>query len=176
MRSLAAEFLSSVTSRFREYKALGDKTFAQLTEQDFHQQPNEVSNSIAVIVKHLHGNMKSRWTAFLNDDGEKPWRQRDAEFETGTETKEEILAMWEEGWSVLFSALENLSEEDLLKTVAIRTKPLGVVDAVNRQLAHYSYHVGQIVYLGRWSRREDWQSLSIPKNASDAYNAALRKA
>lgn len=174
--SLASEFLSSAIKRFREEKALGDKTFAQLSEEHFHAQPNEASNSIVVIVQHMHGNMLSRWTNFLTEDGEKPWRKRDEEFNPQQSTKEQVLQLWEEGWKVFFDAVESLKEEDLLKTVTIRSQPLTVVDAINRQLAHYSYHVGQIVYLGRWLKNGDWQSLSIPKGGSDAYKKNLEEA
>lgn len=173
--SLNAEYLSSVIKRFGEYKALGEKTFAQLTDAQLLQQPNEASNSIAVIVQHLHGNMLSRWTAFLTEDGEKPWRERDAEFETQSLGKEALLRLWEEGWEALFAALQSLDEDDLTKTITIRSQPLAVVDAINRQLAHYSYHVGQIVYLGRWLKNADWQSLSVAKGASKTFNDEFQK-
>jgi hypothetical protein len=170
---VASEFLASVIKRFKEYKSLGEKTFAQLNAEDLLYQPNEASNSIAVIVQHLHGNMCSRWTNFLTEDGEKSWRQREAEFEVRSFTKEQLLQLWEEGWAVVLQALESLQEDDLLKPVTIRSQPLGVIDAINRQLAHYSYHVGQIVYIGRWLKNEQWQSLSIPKGGSAAYNQQL---
>jgi hypothetical protein len=173
--NLATEFLSSVSKRFKEEKALGDKTFAQLNEVQLHQQPNEASNSIAVIVQHLHGNMLSRWTNFLTEDGEKSWRKRDDEFEVHSLSKEQILQQWEEGWKVLLDTLQSLKEDDLVKTVTIRTQPLTVVDAINRQLAHYSYHVGQIVYLGRWMKDSEWQSLSIPKGASTSFNQKMQE-
>lgn len=175
MTNLGAEFLSSAVKRFREEKTLGDKTLAVLNEEELQRQPNDASNSVAVIVQHLHGNMLSRWTNFLTEDGEKSWRKRDDEFETKTISKEAVLAIWEEGWKVLLDTLESLTDNDLLKTITIRTQPLLVVDAINRQLAHYSYHVGQIVYLGRWIRDDQWQSLSIPKGRSSAYNNELRK-
>ena len=171
--SLATAFLSSAIKRFNEYKGLGEKTFAQLNDEQMLRQPNEASNSIAVIIQHLHGNMLSRWTNFLTEDGEKSWRQRDAEFEVHALSKEQLIQLWEEGWKVLLETLQSLTEEDLLKTVTIRSQPLIVIDAVNRQLAHYSYHVGQIVYLGRWFKDTAWQSLSIPKGGSAAYTKAL---
>lgn len=174
--SLATEYLSSVIKRFREYKYLGDKTFAQLNDEQLLAQPNEASNSIAIIVQHLHGNMLSRWTNFLTEDGEKFWRRRDGEFEAQDITRDKLLELWEEGWQVLFGVLQSLKEEDLLRTITIRSQPLIVVDAINRQLAHYSYHVGQIVYLGRWLKNNNWQSLSIPKGGSQAFNNELRKA
>ncbi|RYF45983.1 MAG: DUF1572 domain-containing protein, partial [Cytophagaceae bacterium] len=139
-------FLESARSRFAGQKALGDKTLAQLEGNGLHWKPNDSCNSIAQIVKHLHGNMLSRWTNFLTEDGEKEWRQRDAEFESGNETAEEILELWESGWAVLLETLDGLSAADLGRTVTIRTEPLSVTDAIVRQLTHYSYHVGQIVF------------------------------
>lgn len=173
--NLATEFLSSCIKRFKEYKALGDKTFAQLSDDDLRRQPNEASNSIGIIMQHMHGNMVSRWTNFLTEDGEKDWRKRDEEFEAQSLSKEQLLALWEEGWKVLLDTLQALTEDDLLKTITIRSQPLIVVDAINRQLAHYSYHVGQIVHLGRWMKNGEWQSLSIPKGGSKAYNEQLQK-
>ncbi len=164
--TIGKEFLSSAIKRFKEYKTLGDKTFAQLQEEDFFFQPNTASNSIAVTMQHLHGNMLSRWTNFLTEDGEKPWRKRDDEFENLSFTKEQLLEKWEEGWNQFLTTLESLEENDLLKTVTIRQQPLLVIDAINRQMAHYSYHVGQIVYLGRWRKGGNWESLSIPKKST----------
>lgn len=169
-------FLSSAIKRFNEYKALGEKTFAQMEEAHMHYQPNEASNSIAVIMQHLHGNMLSRWTNFLTEDGEKSWRQRDEEFKNQHLSKEELMRLWNEGWKVFLQSLESLQEDDLVKTVTIRSQPLSVVDAINRQMAHYSYHVGQIVYIGRWLKNESWQSLSVPKGSSEAYHHQLKKA
>lgn len=174
--TIATTFLASVRNRLREYKVLGEKTFAQLAEDDLHKKPNEASTNLAIIVQHLHGNMLSRWTNFLTEDGEKPWRKRDAEFEDQHLTKEELLKRWEEGWTVFLNTLESLREEDLLATITIRSQPLTVLDAINRQMAHYSYHVGQIVYLGRWMKDADWQSLSIPVGASEAYHRQLKGA
>lgn len=173
--SVGTDFLRFALKRFRDIKSLGDKTFAQLSEDELNLQPNESSNSIAVIVQHLHGNMLSRWTAFLTEDGEKPWRKRDAEFEEHRVSKEQLLQLWEEGWRVFLAVLESLNEEDLLKTVSIRQQPLAVTDAILRQLGHYGYHVGQIVYLGRWVRKAEWQSLSIPRGGSAAYNESPKK-
>jgi hypothetical protein len=167
---LEKTYLDSVIKRFKEYRQLGEKTFAQLNAQEMHFQPNEASNSIAVIIQHLHGNMLSRWTNFLTEDGEKDWRQRDDEFEVHSFTKEELIERWNRGWEVFLETLESLTGNDLLSTITIRSQPLIVVDAINRQLAHYSYHVGQIVYLGRWIKQTDWKSLSIPKGSSIQYN------
>lgn len=168
-------FLQSALQKFRDYKALGDKTFQQLDEADFHFQPSNSTNSIAIIVQHMNGNMLSRWTNFLTEDGEKEWRQRDAEFEKQSLSKEELLQLWEEGWQVLLNALTALQPEDLLKTITIRHQPMSVVDAINRQLAHYSYHVGQIVLLGKWRRGDGWQSLSIAKNQSAQVNERMKQ-
>lgn len=168
-------FLESVIKRFKEYKALGDKTFEQLREADMLFQPNEASNSIAVIIQHLHGNMFSRWTGFLTEDGEKEWRNRDAEFEAYNFSKQQLLDRWNEGWTVFLHALESLKEEDLLKTITIRTQPLTVVDAINRQMGHYSYHVGQIVYIGKWIKSNEWKSLSIPKGTSQQFNRDMQQ-
>ena len=173
--NLANELLSSCIKRFKEYKGLGDKTMAQLSTEEMLMQPNEASNSIAIIIQHMHGNMVSRWTNFLTEDGEKAWRKRDEEFEAKALSKEKLVALWEEGWKVFLATLESLKEEDLLKTITIRSQPLIVVDAINRQLGHYSYHVGQIVYLGRWMKNKEWQSLSIPKGESEKYNNTLAK-
>jgi hypothetical protein len=175
LMNFAATFLDSVIKRFKEYKALGEKTFEQLSEQDMHMQPNAESNSIAIIIQHLYGNMLSRWTNFLTEDGEKDWRQRDDEFETHEFSKETLIQNWNEGWKVFLDTLESLKEDDLSKTITIRSQPLNVIDAINRQMAHYSYHVGQIVYLGRWTRANEWKSLSIPKNKSGAFNNEMKQ-
>lgn len=168
-------FLESVIKRFKEYKALGDKTFEQLNDADMLFQPNEASNSMAVIIQHLHGNMLSRWTGFLTEDGEKEWRHRDEEFETHNFSRQQLLEKWNEGWKVFLNALESLKEEDLLKTITIRTQSLTVVDAINRQMGHYSYHVGQIVYIGKWIKSNEWKSLSIPKGSSQQFNRDMQQ-
>jgi hypothetical protein len=168
-------FLESVIKRFKEYKALGDKTFEQLNEADMLFQSNEASNSIAVIIQHLHGNMLSRWTGFLTEDGEKEWRNRDEEFEAHNFSKQQLLDRWNEGWKVFLDALESLKEEDLLKTITIRTQPLTVVDAINRQMGHYGYHVGQIVYIAKWIKSNEWKSLSIPKGTSQQFNRDMQQ-
>lgn len=175
LKLLGDVFLDSAVKRFAEYKTLGDKTLAQLSHEQLHFQPSETANSIAIIIQHLHGNMLSRWTAFLTEDGEKPWRNRDAEFEAQAFSKEELMQLWSEGWAALFNALGSLTAHDLLKNITIRTQPLSVIDAINRQLVHYSGHVGQIVYIGKWLQGEHWQSLSIPKGASQSFNEQLKK-
>ena len=173
--SLAETFLSSYIKRSSYYKELADKTFAQLTEADFHYQPNEVSNSIAIIIQHLAGNMLSRFTNFLTEDGEKEWRNRDTEFEEQQLNKDALLQKWEEGWNCYLTAVKNLTADDLLKTITIRSEELSVVDALNRQLAHYPYHVGQIVYIGRMIKDNQWQSLSIPKGHSQQFNDQMQQ-
>ncbi|MFN4007666.1 MAG: DUF1572 family protein [Chitinophagaceae bacterium] len=155
-------FLADCIKRFEYYKSLGDKTFEQLTPDQFCYQPNEQSNSIAIIVQHLYGNMLSRWTNFLTEDGEKVWRQRDAEFEPMLTSKEDVISFWNEGWKIFLDALKTLTEADLQKTITIRNEPLLVYDAILRQLAHYPYHVGQIVYIAKLVTT-DFKSLSIPK-------------
>ncbi len=164
--AVADIFLESIVNRLADYKNLADKTFAQLNEEDFHFIAAEESNSIAVVIQHLHGNMMSRWTDFLSSDGEKEWRKRDAEFEEQRMNKNQLTALWEEGWKCVFDALRSLSGNDLEKTVHIRSETLSVVDAINRQLAHYSYHVGQIIFVGKMIKKKDWQNLSMPKNPS----------
>ena len=173
--NLATVFLSSAITRFNEEKRLGDKSIAQLSEKDMHWQANKASNSIAVIIQHMHGNMLSRWTNFLFEDGEKDWRMRDEEFEPSSLTKEELIAKWNEGWKTLFDTLESLWEDDLLRTIYIRNQPLKVVDAINRQLAHYSYHVGQIVFISKLLKNEEWKTLSIPRGESLAYTVSMNK-
>lgn len=164
-------FLNSTRKQFEYYKILGDKTFAQLEEQELFWQYNNESNSIAIIVKHLWGNMRSRWTNFLTSDGEKEWRNREAEFDADIKDKTELLAKWEEGWNCLFSALDSINLDNFNTTIYIRNQGHTIVEAVNRQLAHYAYHIGQIVYLGRMSKGVGWQSLSIPKGQSQEYNS-----
>lgn len=168
--SLGTEYLQTAIKRLRYYKKLGEETFDQLTDADFHFAPNETCNSIAVIIQHLSGNMLSRWTNFLTEDGEKEWRNRDDEFEEHHFSKQQLIELWEKGWSCFLDALTSLTEADLLKTVYIRQEPLSVTDAINRQLAHYPYHVGQILYIGKIIKDAAWKNLSIEKGKSEAYN------
>lgn len=171
--SLGNVFLESVIKRLASYKELGDKTFAQLSEDDFFYQPNEESNSIAIIIQHMAGNMLSRWTDFLTADGEKPWRSRDAEFNIRL-NYQQLLDIWEKGWNCCLQALEELTEDDLTKTIHIRGEALLAVDAINRQLAHYPYHVGQIIYIAKILKNENWQSLSIAKGKSAEFNEQMQ--
>jgi Protein of unknown function (DUF1572) len=168
---MTPDYLDSVKKQFAYYKMIGDKTFAQLSEEQLFWQYNEESNSIATIVKHLWGNMMSRWTDFLTSDGEKEGRNRDAEFENNIVSKQELLEYWEEGWACLMNALNSLKDSDLDKVIYIRNMGHTVLEAINRQLAHYPYHVGQIVFLGKMLCDNHWTSLSIPKGQSGEYNA-----
>jgi hypothetical protein len=168
--TMGTTFLQSTIKRLLYYKELADKTFVTLTEKDFHYQYNAESNSIAIIIQHIAGNMISRWTDFLTTDGEKEWRNRDIEFEKILLTKKDIIAFWEKGWDCCINALQSLTENDLLKTIHIRNEALIVVDAINRQLAHYPYHIGQIIYIAKMIKDSEWQSLSIPKKGSAQFN------
>lgn len=163
-------YLQSVKKQFSYYKALAEKTFAQLTEEQLFWQYNEESNSIAVIIKHLAGNMLSRWTDIFTTDGEKDWRNRDAEFENDFQSKAELMAFWDKGWNVFQTTLESLKDEDLEKIIYIRNQGHTVLEAINRQLAHYPYHVGQVVFIGKMICNQNWESLSIPRNTSADYN------
>ncbi len=164
-----ANFLKSILSLFRYYKSLGDKSIAQLSDEQLHHEPPG-SNSMAIIMKHLSGNMLSRWTDFLTSDGEKTWRNREQEFEDSFNNREELMAYWEKGWSCLFEALEGLKPNDLNRIIYIRNEGHTVVEAIHRQLAHYASHVGQLVYLAKMLKKDDWQSLSIPKGQSQSFN------
>jgi len=163
------EYLKAVISRFEEMKKLGDKTFQRLTDTDIHWQPNEESNSIAIIVKHVSGNMISRWTDFLTTDGEKPSRNRDVEFLDTISSIEELTTTWSKGWKSLFETLHSLKADDLLKNIYIRGEKHSVIEAIERQVAHYSYHVGQIVYIAKQLKRKEWDSLSISVGKSDEF-------
>jgi uncharacterized damage-inducible protein DinB len=162
--------LSSSLQLFRYYKSLGEKSMVQLSDDQLFQKVYNDANSIGNIVKHLWGNMLSRWTNFLSEDGEKSWRERDAEFEDTLTTRAQVMAKWEEGWGCLFDALEPLEESDKMRTVTIRGEAHSVEEAVMRQLAHYAYHVGQMVFIARNLKGDGWKSLSIPKGDSKSYN------
>lgn len=163
------EYLKVVLDRFKSVKDLGDKTINQLSEDDIHWHLNEASNSVAVIANHLGGNMVSRWSDFLVSDGEKSYRNRDQEFEDDISSKQEMIAVWEKGWNTLFATLNSLEDQDLLKSVYIRGESHTVLEAIERQMAHYAYHIGQIVYIGKQIKGENWESLSIPKGKSKEY-------
>lgn len=161
--------------RFSYYKELGDKTVEPLTEEQMFWTPNNESNSIAVIVKHIAGNMLSRWTNYLTEDGEKQWRDRDSEFVNSFKNKQEILDYWEKGWKCLFDALDQITAENINSTIFIRGENHTVLDAVLRQLAHYPYHVGQIIFIGKLLKSKNWESLSIARNQSESYNIEMLK-
>lgn len=162
-------FLKSCLSEAHRYKKLGDAVLERMTEDQLHFQQHVDGNSIAMLVHHLSENMRSRFTDFLTSDGEKNWRQRDAEFEPVIWSKAEIMDAWEAGWQVYLSVLQSLTEEELYKTVYIRSEPHSVWEALQRQQAHYPYHIGQMTLLGKWLLGEKWESLSIPKNQSATY-------
>jgi hypothetical protein len=164
-------YLESVKKQFLYYKMLGEKAMEQLEPEQLFISTNEDTNSIAVIVKHLSGNMLSRWTDFLTSDGEKEWRNRDDEFENTIETKEELFQLWNKGWYCLFNAINPLTDEQLTTIIYIRNEGHTVIEAINRQLAHYPYHIGQIVFYAKMLKNTNWDSLSIPKNKSNSYNA-----
>ncbi len=167
---MEANYLQSVSNQFHYYKQLGEKTFAQLNDEQICWQYNNDTNSIAIIVQHLAGNMLSRWTDFLTTDGEKPRRNRDVEFENILNSKAAVIEYWNKGWSCLLNTLNQLSVYDLQKEIFIRNQGHTVIEAINRQLAHYSYHVGQILFIGKMLCGQHWKSLSIPKGNSETYN------
>jgi hypothetical protein len=168
--NIGQEYLSTVIKRVKYYKDLGEKTFAQLDDKDFHWQPSSESNSIAVIIQHVSGNMLSRWTNFLTEDGEKGWRDRDDEFGVHSFSRQKLIEIWNKGWDCFLNTLDSLKADDLLQTIYIRKESMTAIDAINRQLAHYPYHIGQIVYIGRMIKNENWKNLSIPKGTSQQYN------
>lgn len=163
-------YLNSVIKQFEYYKNLGDKTFEQLRFEELQQEFAEDSNSVSIIVKHIVGNMLSRWTNFLTKDGEKEWRLRDEEFQDTFKSKTELLAAWDKGWDCLFEAIKPLNKQHLESIIYIRNQGHTVTEALNRQLAHYAYHIGQIVFLGKLLKGSQWDSLSIPKGQSKTYN------
>lgn len=166
-----ASFLESAKKQFLYYKMLGEKAINQLEDEQLFISLNEETNSIAQIVKHLSGNMLSRWTDFLTLDGEKEWRDRDGEFVDTYQSKEELLENWNIGWDCLFNAINPLQPEQLSDIIYIRNEGHSVVEAINRQLAHYAYHVGQIVFYAKLLKKTEWESLSIPRNKSGDYNS-----
>ena len=176
---LSSHYLDEVRRQFRGHKRLAEGAIAQLKDEELFTALDAESNSIAIVIKHLAGNMRSRFTDFLTTDGEKPDRHRDQEFEMNSgATRAEVMRWWEEGWARVFSAVEALNPEDLMRTVTIRGEPHSVLQALNRQVAHYAYHVGQIVFLAKHFRSAEWKSLSVPRGKSEEFNvqtAAKRK-
>lgn len=166
----STSYIEDSLSLFRYYKKLGEGAIEQVTDEQLFAALDPEMNSIAIIVKHIAGNMRSRWTDFLTSDGEKPDRHRDTEFEQPPATRAELMRLWDDGWGRVFEALEPLSDSDLERTVAIRGEPHSVMQAINRQIAHYSYHVGQIVFLAKHLNASGWKSLSVPRNKSAEFN------
>jgi hypothetical protein len=176
MTDLAAHYLEEARRQFRGHKRMGEGAMAQLRDEEFFATLDLESNSVAILVKHLAGNMRSRFTDFLTTDGEKPDRFRDQEFElTSATTREEVMKWWEEGWSRVFAAIDTLKPEDVTRTVTIRGEPHSVLQAINRQIAHYAQHIGQIVFLAKHLRASDWKTLSIPRGQSEDYKRVVPK-
>ncbi|MDI1243349.1 MAG: DUF1572 family protein [bacterium] len=173
MKNFYQDYLADALQSFRNYKKLADMTVNQVSDEEFFAVIDTESNSIGVIVKHLAGNLHSRWKDFLTADGEKPERNRDSEFEIIADTRESLMEYWESGWETLFDAIEALTETDFSKTITIRGEPHTVVEAINRQLTHYSYHIGQIVFLAKHLKSANWKTLSVPRNRSAEYNQHL---
>jgi hypothetical protein len=167
---MQSNYLESAKKQFEYYKTLGEKTFDQLNEEQLFWKYNEESNSIATIVKHMTGNMLSRWTDFLTTDGEKEARNREAEFENDLKDKQALMAIWNKGWDCLFNALNSINESNFNTTIYIRNQGHTITDAINRQLAHYPYHIGQIIFIGKMVMDSKWTSLSIPRGNSKQYN------
>jgi uncharacterized damage-inducible protein DinB len=166
-------YLSDAIESFRSYKQMAEKAMAQISDEEFFRSIDEEANSVAVIVKHMAGNLRSRWTDFLTSDGEKPDRRRDTEFEMINDTRESLMQFWEAGWQTLFGSIEPLTAEDFGRFVTIRGEPHTICEALNRQMTHYAYHVGQIVLLSKHFRSSDWKTLSVPKNKSAEFNQFL---
>ena len=167
------ELIDSLQKRFHYYESVGIRAINQVPEDKLFWQYNEESNSIAIIVNHLHGNMLSRFTNFYTEDGEKPWRKRDAEFENNIHSKEELWQKWQEGWKIVFEVVDNLTPVKLNGEVTIRNEKHSVIDAINRQLTHYAYHIGEIVYIAKMICGKNWQSLTIPKGKSEEFNRKM---
>lgn len=173
---LGKRYLGDVNKRFHDLKRLGDNALAQVSDSDFFRVLDPESNSIAIILKHVAGNMKSRWSDLFVSDGEKSDRDRDAEFVTADDDdRASIVASWESGWALLFSVVGHLEEDQLMDTVTVRGEPHLVVEAINRQLTHYAYHVGQLVFLAKHFASVRWESLSVPRGASKKFNGELRR-
>jgi hypothetical protein len=176
MTDLAAHYLDEIRRQLRGHKRMAESAIAQLDDADLFTIIDSESNSVAILVKHIAGNARSRFTDFLTSDGEKPDRFRDREFEvSAATTREEVMRWWEEGWSCVFSTLESLEPEDLMRTVTIRQEPHTVLQALNRALAHYAQHIGQIVFLAKHLRSEEWKTLSIPRGKSEEYKTGNPK-
>jgi hypothetical protein len=170
----STSYIADSTALFLYYKGLGERAIQQLTDAELFEALDSEGNSVAVIVKHIAGNMRSRWTDFLTTDGEKPDRNRDTEFEPDvTNSRDQLMARWEAGWKILFDALAPLSDDQLATKVFIRSEPHSVTQAINRQIAHYAYHVGQIVFLAKHFRASEWKTLSVPRGKSVEFTKAV---
>jgi hypothetical protein len=173
MKEIIRNYHSDALQSFRNYKKMAERAIDQISDEEFFRVIDAEANSIAVIVKHIAGNQISRWTGFLTSDGEKPDRFRDTEFELIDDTRDSLMQFWETGWQTLFDAIEPLTDDDFSLTVTIRGEPHTVVEAINRQLTHYAYHIGQIVLLAKHYRSRDWKTLSVPRNRSAEFNQFL---
>lgn len=173
MEGLWSNYLADSVRSFRNYKKLAERAFEQVSDEEFSRSLDEEGNSIAVIVKHIAGNARSRWRDLFTSDGEKADRNRDTEFEMIGDTRASLMEFWETGWQTLFDAIGPLTDDDFSKTITIRGEPHSVVEAINRQLTHYAYHVGQIVFLAKHLKSTEWKTLSVPKNRSADFNRFL---
>jgi hypothetical protein len=173
MTSIVENYLADALLSFRNYKKLAERAIEQVSDEEFFVQIDPESNSIAIIVKHIAGNARSRWRDFLTSDGEKPDRNRDTEFELIRDTRESLMQFWQSGWQTLFDNIETLTEGDFSKTVTIRGEPHTVVEAINRQMTHYAMHVGQIVFLAKHLRSREWKTLSVPRGLQGSINSLL---
>jgi len=174
-KQIIENYLSDAIASFRNYKKLAEKAMEQVSDEEFFRLIDAESNSIAIVAKHIAGNLKSRWTDFLTSDGEKDFRNRDSEFVSENDTRKSLMEFWEEGWQTIFDALEPLTAKDFEKTITIRNQPHTICEAINRQLTHYSYHIGQITFLAKHFRSTEWQTLSVPKNKSLEFNAFMEE-
>ena len=170
MNSFEKNYLSIVIQQFKHFKTRAEEALQQLSDEDIHWKPNVESNNIAIIIQHISGNMNSRWMNFLTTDGEKHYRERDMEFIDRGETRENLMRYWEDGWNLLFDTLENLEANQLHQTVTLRQQPISVLQAIQTEIAHISYHLGQILFIGKQIKEKDWTILSIPKNGSKEFN------
>ncbi len=173
MKELIENYLSDSIVSFRNYKKLAERAIEQISDEEFFAAIDSEANSIALVVKHIAGNLHSRWTDFLTTDGEKEFRKRDTEFEVIGDTRDSLMESWESGWNVLFENIEPLTVDDLGRTITIRGEPHTIIEAINRQLTHYAYHVGQVVLLAKHFRAADWNTLSVAKNRSAQFNEYL---
>jgi hypothetical protein len=173
MEEVIENYRSDAVGSFRNYKKLAERAIEQIDDTQFFATIDEESNSVAVILKHVAGNLLSRWTDFLTSDGEKDFRDRDSEFEMREDTRESLMKFWDDGWHTLFDNIEPLKVDHFSRTVTIRGEPHSIVEAINRQLTHYAYHIGQIVFLAKHLKSSEWKNLSVPKNKSGAFNQFL---